>query len=126
MDNKEFGKHLEERTLKFGVRIIKLSAKLPDTPEGKTVRYQITKAGTSGGANYREANRARSRADFYNKIKIAESETSETLYWLTIISFLQWVEEKDLRPLMIEADELLAIFTSISKNARPHKSNSKL
>ena len=120
MNNKEFSRQLEKRTLKFGVNIIKLSGKLPDTPEGKTVRYQITKAGTSGGANYREANRARSKADFYNKVKISESEISETLYWLTIISFLQWINEKELKPLMDEADELLAIFTSISKNAKPH------
>ena len=119
MDNKEFSRQLEERTLKFGVNIIKLSAKLPNTPEGKTVRYQITKAGTSGGANYREANRARSKADFYNKIKIAESETSETLYWLIIISSLKWADEKKLNALIDEANELLAIFTSISKNTKP-------
>ena len=120
MNNIEFGRELEERTLKFGVSIIKLSAKLPNSPEGKTVRYQLTKAGTSGGANYREANRSRSKADFYNKIKIAESETSETIYWLSIISFLQWINEKDLKPIMDEANELLAIFTSIGKKVRPH------
>ena len=70
MDNKEFSKQLEKRTRKFAVRIIKLSAKLPNTPEGRVVRTQITKAGSSIGANYREANRARSKADFRNKIRI--------------------------------------------------------
>jgi len=58
MDNKEFSKELEKHTRKFAVRIIKLSAKLPNTPEGRVVRTQITKAGSSIGANYREANRA--------------------------------------------------------------------
>jgi four helix bundle protein len=70
MDNKEFSKELERRTRKFAVQIIKISAKLPNTPEDRVVRTQITKAGSSVGANYREANRARSKADFKNKISI--------------------------------------------------------
>jgi four helix bundle protein len=78
MDNKEFSKKLEKRTQEFAIRIIRLSSTLPTTPETTVVRNQITKAGTSIGANYREANRARSRADFKNKIKICESEASET------------------------------------------------
>jgi len=52
MDNKEFSKELERRTRKFAVKIIRLSAILPNTPEGRVVRNQITKAGTSVGANY--------------------------------------------------------------------------
>ena len=80
MDNKEFSKELETRTRKFAVRIIKLSSKLPNTPEARSVRTQITKAGSSVGANYREANRARSKADFRNKIRICESEANETQF----------------------------------------------
>ena len=118
MENKEFSKQLEERTVKFAVRIIKLSSLLPNTPEGKVVRYQITKAGTSTGANYREANRARSKADFYNKIRISESESSETLYWLIIIGEMEWIAEEKLYPIIQEAKELLAIFTSISSKSR--------
>lgn len=53
MDNKEFSKLLEERTKKFAIDIIRLSASLPNTPEGKVIRNQITKSGTSIGANYR-------------------------------------------------------------------------
>ena len=82
MDNKEFGKKLEDRTKRFAISVIKISALLPVSPEGKVVRNQFTKAGTSVGANYREANRARSKADFINKIRICESEASETIYWL--------------------------------------------
>jgi len=80
MDNKEFAKELEKRTKRFSVLIILLSSKLPNTPEARVVRNQITKSGTSIGANYREANRARSKADFRNKIDICESESSETQY----------------------------------------------
>ncbi|MBW2554519.1 MAG: four helix bundle protein, partial [Deltaproteobacteria bacterium] len=85
MENKEFSKKLEKRTRKFAVSIIRLSSSLPNTPESIVIRNQIAKSGTSVGANYREANRARSRADFKNKIKICESEASETQYWLEVI-----------------------------------------
>ena len=91
MDNKEFSKELEKRTRQFEVRIIRLSTTLPNTPEGRVIRNQITKSGTSIGANYREANRARSKADFKNKIKICESEASETQYWIEVILDTKWL-----------------------------------
>ena len=116
LDNKEFGRKLEKRTREFAVRIIRLSAKLPNTPEGKVVRNQLTKAGTSIGANYREANRARSKADFRNKISICESEASETQYWLEIIRDVKWISLDYLEPEYKECGELLAIFTSIGKD----------
>ena len=85
MDNKEFAKDLERRTKTFAVRVLKLSAQLPNTQEAKVIRNQFSKSGTSVGANYREANRNRSKPDFVNKIRISESEASETVYWLEII-----------------------------------------
>jgi four helix bundle protein len=115
MENKEFSKKLEARTKAFAIRIIKLSATLPNTVERKTVRNQLTKAGSSIGANYREANRARSRADFKNKIKICESEASETGYWLEIVIGMEWVETKEMESVMTETSELLSIFTFIGK-----------
>ena len=115
MNNKEFAKELEKRTREFAVRIICLSRTLPNTPEGRVVRTQITKSGTSIGANYRETNRARSKADFKNKIKICESESSETQYWLEIITKLKWLPWKKLKNDYEECTEFLAIFTSIGK-----------
>ncbi|MGE0079192.1 MAG: four helix bundle protein [Bacteroidales bacterium] len=85
MDNKTFGKILEERTKKFAISTIRISTSLPNTTEAKVIRNQLTKSASSVGANYREANRSRSKADFYNKIKIFESECSETVYWIDII-----------------------------------------
>jgi four helix bundle protein len=115
MKNKEFAKELERRTLVFGVRIIRLSTHLPSTPEGKVVKKQITRSGTSIGANYREANRARSRADFKNRIAICETEASETQYWLEVIRETGWLPWEDLESVHAECSELLAIFTSIGK-----------
>ena len=116
MENIEFAEKLEKRTLEFAIRIIRLSIKLPNTPEGNTIRSQITKSGTSIGANYREANRSRSKADFKNKINICESEASETQYWLEIIKELKWFSWEKLKSDYEECSELLAIFTSIGKN----------
>jgi four helix bundle protein len=115
MKNKEFAKELERRTLLFGVRIIRLSAHLPNTPEGRAVKNQITRSGTSIGANYREANRARSRADFKNRIAICETEASETQYWLELIRETDWISWEELASDHAECSELLAIFTSIGK-----------
>ena len=114
-DVKKFAKELEERTKQFPIRIIRLSSTLPNTPEGRAVRTQMTKAGTSVGANYREANRARSKADFRNKIAICESEASETQYWLEVIVGMGWKSWQDIQSDYDECSELLAIFTSIGK-----------
>ena len=116
MDNIEFAKNLEKRTKKFAVRIIRLSTALSNTPESIVIKNQIAKSGTSIGANYREANRARSRRDFINKIKICESESSETQYWLEVIVEAKLLSWEKVKPEYDECSELLAIFTSIGKN----------
>ncbi len=115
MDIKQFSKELEKRTRKFAVQIIRLSVTLPNTPEANVVRNQLTKCSTSVGANYREANRARSKADFKNKITICESEASETQYWLEVITEVGWKTLQQIRSEYDECSELLAIFTSIGK-----------
>ncbi|NND78613.1 MAG: four helix bundle protein [Maribacter sp.] len=118
MENKEFGKQLEKRTKKFAIEIIKISTLLPQTTEAKVIKNQITKSGTSVGANYREANRSRSKADFRNKIKICESEASETLYWLEIIEEMKWLKSENMDIIKKESSEILAIYTSIGKNLK--------
>jgi len=112
MNNKEFGLQLEKRTKQFAISILKLTSQLPNTPEANIVRYQLAKAGTSVGANYREANRSRSKPDFKNKISICETEASESGYWLEIIDEMHWLTMEATMPILKEADELLSIFTS--------------
>jgi four helix bundle protein len=118
MNNKEFAKGLEKRTKIFAVKILKLSAKLPKTVEARVIRNQISKSGTSVGANYREANRCRSKAEFKSRIGICESESSETVYWLEIIQEFGWIEETELLEMLSEANELLAIFSTIGKTLK--------
>ncbi|WP_179018523.1 four helix bundle protein [Winogradskyella forsetii] len=114
MTNKEFAKQLEKRTIRFAIDVINLSSSLPNTTESLVLRNQLTKSGTSVGANYKEANRSRSPKDFKNKIKISLGEISETDFWLEIIEELNWLELPKLNKLRTEAKELLAIFTSIA------------
>lgn len=114
MTNKEFAAQLEKRTVRFAVEVINFSASLPNTTEAFVLRNQLTKSGTSVGANYREANRSRSPKDFKNKIKISLGEASETDYWLEIIEEINWKNNNNIEDLRKEAKELLAIFTSIA------------
>jgi len=115
MGSKEFGKEMELRTKKFALSIIKLSSRLPKTLESNVLRHQLTKSGTSIGANYREANRARSRAEFKSKIKICESEASETVYWLELLSDLDQSNLDDIKANLSESNEILAIFSTVGK-----------
>jgi four helix bundle protein len=73
---------LERRTKDFALRVIRFVTRLPKNKVTDVLGYQMLKTGTSVGANYREANRAESRADFIHKIGIVEKEIAETQYWL--------------------------------------------
>ena len=82
------------------------------------IRYQLVKAGTSVGANYREANRAESRNDFIHKIALVEKEGSECQYWLEICDEAGFGDRVQLVWLLKECGELLAIFTSAGRTAK--------
>jgi four helix bundle protein len=112
---------LEERTKKFAVQIVKDVGCFPKTAEGQIVGRQLLKAGTSIGANYREANRAESKDDFIHKIGIAEKEAAETIYWLEICQETKLGSKEITDSLHKEAGELLAILITIgckTKNSR--------
>ncbi|HAF13776.1 MAG TPA: four helix bundle protein [Blastocatellia bacterium] len=111
---------LEKRTKQFALKIIAFVASLPQTKTCVIVEYQLVKAGTSVGANYREANRAESRADFIHKIGIVEKECSESGFWLEICD-LGNVEQRNW--LLRESRELLAIFTSIGRTSKSNRAN---
>lgn len=109
---------LEKRTKQFAIRIIKFAATLPYGKVGDVIRYQLVKAGTSVGANYREANRAESRNDFIHKIGIVEKEASESQYWLEICDEAKLGDAEQRTWLLAESGELLAIFTSSGRTAK--------
>jgi four helix bundle protein len=114
--NKE--KDLKERTKQFALLIIRLVASLPRTREADIIGRQLLKAGTSVGANYRESNRSRSKAEFRSKIGIVEQEADESLYWLELLEGSGIAKGTLLKELLVEADELVAIFTTIGKKSK--------
>ena len=109
---------LEKRTKQFALRIIAFAATLTIGRIGDVIRYQLVKAGTSVGANYREANRAESRNDFIHKVAIVEKEASESQYWLEICDEASFGNAEQRKWLLQEAGELLAIFTSAGRTAK--------
>lgn len=108
---------LEGRTLEFALRVIAFVGSFPSTNAGTVIGRQLLKSGTSIGANYREAGRGESKSDFIHKIGIAEKEASETEYWLQICQRVG-LGGKDIEFLLDESRQLLAILTTIGRNAK--------
>jgi four helix bundle protein len=109
---------LKNRTKKFALNIIKLANDLPKNSVGRIIETQLIKAGTSVGANYRAACRAKSNADFIYKINIVEEEADETQFWLELIIEAGLLKETNVNPILNEAKELTAIFTSAGRTAK--------
>jgi len=129
MTNAEFKKRLEERTLAFSVRLLDYLDSLPNRKLFWLIIDQVGRSGASVGANYREANRAESKADFVHKIGIVEKESSETVYRLTVLSRLRELPAAladENAGLLKEADELLSLFSTVSRKARLSRITSEL
>src|SRR5436190_22034636 len=109
---------LKDRTFEFGVRVVQAVESLPKTDTGKVLGRQLLRAGTSVGANYRAASRARSRADFLSKLGIVEEECDESLYWMEVLIALGFVKAKRAKALYSEGTEILAMVVSSINTAR--------
>jgi four helix bundle protein len=112
---------LVKRTKMFALRIIKLYVSLPKTTQAQVIGKQVLRSGTSVGAHYREAKRARSTAEFVSKIEGALQELDETIYWLELICESQIVPESRLTSLKTEAEELMRMLVSSAKTAKKHR-----
>lgn len=117
---------LIERTKKFALRIIRLYVALPKTTESQVLGKQLLRSGTSVGAHYREAQRAKSDADFISKIEGGLQELDETCYWLELISEAKIFDEKRIKPLREEAESLVAIFVTIVKQVKSRINRRKM
>jgi len=107
---------LQDRTKRFALRV-GLIDRLPNTIGGRVLANQLARSATSVVANYRAACRARSRAEFASKLGIVAEEADESLYWLELIRDGNFVLQKKIASLLVEADELTAIFTSGRRSA---------
>ncbi len=112
---------LRVRTRKFALRIVRLYSQLPKTVEAQVIGKQVLRSGTSVGAHYRESCRAKSDADFISKIEGGLQELEETQYWLELLTDAEIITIDRLKPLLDEADELIAIFVTMVKNVKARK-----
>ena len=112
-----FAEALQERTMRFATAIAGYRRTLPNTFDGRHVRDQLFRSGTSVAANYRSACCARSRRDFIAKLGIVVEESQETVFWLKFVDVAEISHSPAGRELLKEARELLAIFTQSAKTA---------
>ena len=109
---------LRERTTEFALRIVRMYAALANTTEAQVLGKQVLRSGTSVGAHYREASRARSKKEFASKLEGGLAELEETAYWLELLAKTDIVDVARLQPLRDEADELLRIFVASARTAK--------
>ena len=115
---KDEGKDLRERTKGFAILVVRMYSALPKSAEAQVLGKQVLRSGTSVGANYREAYRARSKAEFIAKLGDCLKELDESSYWFELLEETEVVASASLEPLKKECNELLAIFTTIAKKCK--------
>jgi len=111
-------KDLKDRTKRFAVNAVQLCRELPPTLDGRRVGQQLIDCSTSVAANYRATCRARSRSEFIAKLGTVLEESDESLFWLELIVDAKLMPYQKVEPLLIEADQLTAIFTASIKTAK--------
>lgn len=113
---------LKRRTKAMSLAVVRLASTIPKSREGDVIARQLIRSATSTAANYRAACRARSKADFINKIGIVEEEADETVFWLELLLDLSLADRSALEVELKEANELLAIFAASAITAKKNKS----
>jgi len=118
-EGREQNENLRSRTKRFGLRVIRAYSFLQKRDEIQQVLgRQMLRSGTSVGAQYREACRARSPAEFVSKMNSALQELDETVYWFEMLVESQSISKRKLENLMQETDELIAIFVTCIRNTK--------
>lgn len=113
---------LPERTFEFARRVVELCKVLDQKPGvSRTLANQLLRSATSVGANVEEGQAGQSRADFVSKLSIACKEARETHYWLRLLSATKLVSETRLTDLLDEANQLIAILTTVIRNTKNGK-----
>lgn len=114
----EKNRDLKVRTREFALQVIRLYSSLPKKTEAQVLGKQLLRSGTSVGAHYREAQRAKSNADFINKIEGALQELEETQYWLELLQGCSLINENESASIRQECDELIAILVTMVKTTK--------
>ena len=109
---------MKRKTMQFGLNIITLVEGLPRGRTADAIGNQLLRSGTSVGANYRAACRARSKADFISKMGLVKEEADESIYWMELLVESEKVDIKSVESLMNGGNEILAITVSCLISAR--------
>jgi four helix bundle protein len=109
---------LNDRLFKFAIDVITFLRTIKNNQETGIIKYQLTKASTSSGANYEESQAASSKADFANKVNISLKEMRESNYWLRVIKATEINKSEKCIQLINESAELKKILATICKNSR--------
>ena len=112
---------LKRRTKAFALVVVRLYSSLPKSTVAQVLGKQLLCSGTSVGAHYREAQRAKSTADFISKVEGALQELEETGYWLELIGDAEVLPSESLHALTSSVEELTAILVTIAKSAKGHR-----
>jgi len=116
---------LKDRFNRFAAEVYKLTTRFPGTPVYQNINYQLNKAASSSGANYHAACRAKSKADFINKLKIVEEELDESIFWLNYLVSIDKQWSNDTEPLLKEGNELLSIIVASINTAKRNQKASQ-
>jgi four helix bundle protein len=114
---------LKIRTQRFAIECWKFSAQIPNSREFDAWVRQLIRSSSAIGANYRASQRAKSTADFINKLKIVEEESDECLYWLELFQEVLDPGKAEIKALLHEGNEILAIVVTSIKTARKNRLN---
>ena len=112
---------MKKRLKEYALRTIRVYESLPKHGAAHVISHQLLRSGTSPGAQYREACRAKSTADFVSKVEGCLQELDESSYWLELLIDGGYVAESKLKSLCGETNELTAIFVSIVLKAKANK-----
>jgi four helix bundle protein len=113
---------LRQRLKTFALRILRLCESLPRGLAANVIAHQLVRAGTSPGAQYREAVRSRSDAELVSKFESILQELDECTYWFELLVDSEIISATRLEALQHEADELIAIFVTAVKSLKARRS----
>ena len=120
-DLPEKSRDLGVRTKQLAVRVIRLCVAVGHSGVAGVIGLQLVRSGTSVGAQYREARRARSRAEFASKVESAAQELDETLYWLELLVDANLIDAGKISDLRAEANEVMAMLVATAKTTKQHR-----
>jgi four helix bundle protein len=112
---------LKQRTKQFALDVIKILRSLPKNDETRVMGRQLLRSATSVAANYRAVCRARSHQEFISKMGTVVEEADESVFWLEMLIDTDNLTRDDAQPLLVEANELLAIFAASQRTAKANR-----